>query len=126
MVGGGREREKSSQRLGRDEYLLTFLTHRTLVYLEGDASMSQYTDSEGKPRSALNLVQREFLYPSHFFFLLRRLVQEYKLTSTPHRKTRSPLTQEADPVNSLLHIFSQIPTPNIHSPLYPNGQISLS
>jgi single-stranded DNA-binding protein len=32
---------------------------RTLVYVEGDASMSQYQDAEGKPRSSLNLVQRK-------------------------------------------------------------------
>lgn len=31
----------------------------TLVYVEGDASMSQYTDAEGKPRSALNLIQQK-------------------------------------------------------------------
>ncbi|PMD24234.1 ssDNA binding protein [Hyaloscypha hepaticicola] len=31
----------------------------TLVYVEGEASMSQYTDAEGKPRSALNLIQQK-------------------------------------------------------------------
>ncbi|KAH8595728.1 hypothetical protein B0O99DRAFT_686710 [Bisporella sp. PMI_857] len=31
----------------------------TLVYVEGEASMSQYTDAEGKPRSALNIVQNK-------------------------------------------------------------------
>ncbi|PSS22503.1 hypothetical protein M430DRAFT_34349 [Amorphotheca resinae ATCC 22711] len=30
----------------------------TLVYVEGSAEMHSYTDSEGKPRSALNLVQQ--------------------------------------------------------------------
>ncbi|TVY23557.1 Single-stranded DNA-binding protein RIM1, mitochondrial [Lachnellula hyalina] len=29
----------------------------TLVYVEGDASMSQYTDADNKPRSSLNIVQ---------------------------------------------------------------------
>jgi single-stranded DNA-binding protein len=32
--------------------------YRTLVYVEGEASMSQFQDAEGKPRSALNIVQR--------------------------------------------------------------------
>lgn len=36
---------------------------RTLVYVEGDASMSQYQDAEGKPRSSLNLVQRKLPFP---------------------------------------------------------------
>ncbi|KAK0124431.1 hypothetical protein ONS95_009389 [Cadophora gregata] len=31
----------------------------TLVYVEGEASMSQYEDSEGKPKSSLNIVQRQ-------------------------------------------------------------------
>lgn len=35
------------------------LIYRTLVYLEGEASMSQFQDAEGKNRSALNIVQRE-------------------------------------------------------------------
>jgi single-stranded DNA-binding protein len=30
---------------------------RTLVYLEGDASMSTYTDKNGQTQSSLNLVQ---------------------------------------------------------------------
>jgi single-stranded DNA-binding protein len=38
-------------------------SRRTLVYVEGDASMSQYTDAEGKPRSALNLIQRKLSLP---------------------------------------------------------------
>lgn len=36
---------------------------RTLVYVEGDASISQYQDAEGKPRSSLNLVQRKLSFP---------------------------------------------------------------
>lgn len=31
--------------------------HRTLVYLEGDASMSTYQDKEGKTQSSLNVIQ---------------------------------------------------------------------
>jgi single-stranded DNA-binding protein len=31
--------------------------NRTLVYLEGDASMSTYTDKNGQTQSSLNLVQ---------------------------------------------------------------------
>ncbi|KIN05924.1 hypothetical protein OIDMADRAFT_17067 [Oidiodendron maius Zn] len=30
----------------------------TLVYVEGSAEMNQYTDSEGKPRTALSIVQQ--------------------------------------------------------------------
>lgn len=33
-------------------------SYRTLVYVEGSAEMNQYTDSEGKPRTALSIVQR--------------------------------------------------------------------
>lgn len=32
--------------------------HRSLVFVEGDASMSTYQDAEGKTRSSLNVVQR--------------------------------------------------------------------
>jgi hypothetical protein len=37
--------------------------HRTLVYVEGDASISQYQDAEGKNRSSLNVVQRKLTFP---------------------------------------------------------------
>ena len=37
--------------------------YRTLVYLEGEASMSQFQDAEGKSRSALNIVQRQSTHP---------------------------------------------------------------
>jgi len=37
---------------------------RTLVYVEGDASMGQYTDADGKPRTALNILQSESTSPS--------------------------------------------------------------
>jgi len=39
---------------------------RTLVYIEGDATMNTYNDADGKPRTALNLVQRKFLIKSHY------------------------------------------------------------
>lgn len=32
---------------------------RSLVYVEGDATMNTYQDSEGKNRSALNIVERK-------------------------------------------------------------------
>lgn len=33
---------------------------RSLVYVEGDASMGTYQDAEGKNRSSLNIIQRMF------------------------------------------------------------------
>ncbi|KAK4455893.1 nucleic acid-binding protein [Podospora aff. communis PSN243] len=41
----------------RRDYLQS-IPKGALVYVEGDATMSSYTDSEGKPRKALNIVQR--------------------------------------------------------------------
>ena len=35
-------------------------THRSLVYVEGDCSMNKFNDKEGKPTSALSIVQREW------------------------------------------------------------------
>lgn len=35
-----------------------FRPYRTLVYVEGDASMRVYEDAEGKKTSSLNIVQR--------------------------------------------------------------------
>jgi hypothetical protein len=35
---------------------------RSLVYVEGDATMSVYRDAEGKTKSSLNVVQRRFCY----------------------------------------------------------------
>ena len=32
--------------------------HRTLLYVEGDATMRQYDDNEGRKQSALSIVQR--------------------------------------------------------------------
>ncbi|KAI0131610.1 nucleic acid-binding protein [Hypoxylon sp. NC0597] len=37
---------------------LTTLPKGSTVYVEGDAVMHTYTDSEGKPRSALNIYQK--------------------------------------------------------------------
>ena len=33
------------------------MANRTLVYLEGDATMRVYEDADGKKQSALNLIQ---------------------------------------------------------------------
>ncbi|KAF9894065.1 ssDNA-binding protein, mitochondrial [Aspergillus nanangensis] len=41
------------------DYLLS-LPKGTLVYVEGDASMRQWEDAEGKKQSTLNIVQRSF------------------------------------------------------------------
>src|SRR5436305_4638621 len=38
--------------------------HRSLVYVEGDATMNTYRTAEGKNRSSLNIVEREFSSPS--------------------------------------------------------------
>lgn len=35
------------------------LCYRAMVYVEGDATMNTYVDSEGKNRSALNIVERK-------------------------------------------------------------------
>ncbi len=35
------------------------MNDRTLVCVEGDATMQTYEDAEGKNRTALNIVQRE-------------------------------------------------------------------
>ncbi|TLD34315.1 hypothetical protein PspLS_00556 [Pyricularia sp. CBS 133598] len=37
---------------------LQSLPKGTTIYVEGDASMSQYTDAEGKTKRSLNIVQR--------------------------------------------------------------------
>jgi hypothetical protein len=42
--------------------MLTKYPYRTLVYVEGEASLSTYTDPEDKqekPRTSLNIVQRK-------------------------------------------------------------------
>lgn len=46
--------------------LMTFSHfYRTLVYLEGDASMRSYEDAEGRKQTSLSLVQRTSYIPYH-------------------------------------------------------------
>ena len=47
--------------LGGD--LLTWLScaKRSMVYVEGECNMNKFTDKDGKPQSALNIIQREFV-----------------------------------------------------------------
>ncbi|TVY51419.1 Single-stranded DNA-binding protein RIM1, mitochondrial [Lachnellula cervina] len=45
---------------GPQRDFISSLDKGTLVYVEGDASMSQYTDADNKPRSSLNIVQKSF------------------------------------------------------------------
>ncbi len=47
----------------RRDFLRT-LPKGSLVFVEGDASISTYEDAEGKTRSSLNVVQRTFCPPS--------------------------------------------------------------
>lgn len=56
MLGSerGRRTEKCDEAVP-----LIFGAHRTLVYIEGDASMRKYESKEGKVESALSIVQRE-------------------------------------------------------------------
>ena len=37
------------------------ILYRSLVYVEGDASMNKFTAKDGTPQSALSIVQREFV-----------------------------------------------------------------
>ena len=58
------KRTKSAGYMARGEWKpgrisANFGWNRSLVYVEGDATMSQYTDSEGKSRTSLNIVQRK-------------------------------------------------------------------
>jgi single-stranded DNA-binding protein len=39
-------------------WVVNYLCFRTLVYVEGDASMRQWEDAEGKKQSSLSIVQR--------------------------------------------------------------------
>ena len=43
--------------MAEDDVLTRACDYRTLVYLEGDATMRTYDDAEGKKQSALSLVQ---------------------------------------------------------------------
>jgi single-stranded DNA-binding protein len=72
--------------------------HRTLVYVEGDASMSSYQDAEGKTRTSLNLVQREFLLVSSS--------PRLQLADPFPRKTRGPLAEEASAIDALSIYYS--------------------
>lgn len=45
------------QKRGIECLILTFYARRTLVYLEGDATMKTYEDAEGRKQSSLNIVQ---------------------------------------------------------------------
>lgn len=62
-AGGSRKRlhHGFKQRVSRAQAVTTQLANcgssRTLVYLEGDATMRTYNDADGKKQSALNLVQ---------------------------------------------------------------------
>lgn len=47
---------------------LTQISHRTLVYVEGDARMNTWEDSEGNNRSTLNVVQRTSTAHSPFTY----------------------------------------------------------
>ncbi|KAH8658633.1 hypothetical protein BGZ60DRAFT_472005 [Tricladium varicosporioides] len=44
---------------GPQRDFIASLDKGTLVYVEGEATMSQYQDSEGKNRSSLNIVQQK-------------------------------------------------------------------
>ncbi|KAF4624425.1 hypothetical protein G7Y89_g13746 [Cudoniella acicularis] len=48
---------------GPQRDFISSLDKGTLVYVEGEASMSQYQDADGKSRSSLNIVQRRPLKP---------------------------------------------------------------
>jgi hypothetical protein len=39
---------------------LTLFAFRTMVYVEGEASFSNYEDAEGNKKQSLNIVQREY------------------------------------------------------------------
>ena len=36
--------------------------YRSLIYVEGDCSMNKFNDKEGKPTSALSIVQRKWSF----------------------------------------------------------------
>ncbi|KAN0115138.1 single-strand binding protein family [Hyaloscypha variabilis] len=44
---------------GPQRDFIASLDKGTLVYVEGDATMSSYQDAEGKPRNSLNVVQQK-------------------------------------------------------------------
>ena len=64
--GGGVEGGRAAGRRGWDVVAWFVdadiaITYRSLVYVEGDASMNKFTAKDGTPQSALSIVQREFV-----------------------------------------------------------------
>lgn len=51
--------------------MLCFCAYRTLVYVEGDASLDTYEDAEGKSKTSLSIVQREWPSNASFFPCLK-------------------------------------------------------
>ena len=49
-----------------DVRMLICGVYRSLVYVEGDASMNKFTAKDGTAQSALSIVQREFLFFGFF------------------------------------------------------------
>lgn len=74
----------ASSRLARGS---DFRYYRTLVYVEGDATIQQYEDAEGKNRTALNIVQRK----------------SETSGPRPHR------TMQTDPLSQARSMFSVVP-----------------
>jgi hypothetical protein len=73
---------------------------RTLVYVEGDASMSTYQDAEGKSRSALNLIQRKPFSPSPLIPHLHTVSQKSS-RSFLQRSLSSNATSECTTIENL-------------------------
>lgn len=55
-VSGGMGMGEGRGREGR--MMLICCAHRSLLYLEGEASMSKFTGKDGNPQQSLNIVQR--------------------------------------------------------------------
>ena len=55
--------------------------YRTLVYVEGDASVRVYEDAEGKKQSSLNIVQRSSK-PPMIDFLVAKTQLNFAYTGT--------------------------------------------
>ena len=67
------------------------MVYRTLVYVEGEASIRLYEDAEGKKQSALNIVQREQL--SHSPPILTDMLM-IAMNDRQHRDPQTPLQRE--------------------------------
>jgi single-stranded DNA-binding protein len=63
---------------------------RTLVYVEGDATMSSYNDAEGKPRTALNIVQSKLIPSNSSFHSSSSLTYLLPQTDLKFSHQRSP------------------------------------